>query len=143
MIIFVVNLMILLQNMEISLDHPKLSRETTVQGAITEVAAMVGENVKLRRGFALSTSSSSHGVISTYLHTCPKPGTEILTLSAFLPRWKYKCFIHVLLRLEIQKYNSMSNYRFLYFQSVISSYMSRTRYCIKHFCISNHSLTIC
>ncbi|KAH7660295.1 Translation elongation factor EFTs/EF1B protein [Dioscorea alata] len=74
------------ENMEISLDHPKLSRETIVQGAITEVAAMVGENVKLRRGFALSTSSSSHGVISTYLHTCPKPGlgriAGIVTLEA-------------------------------------------------------------
>ncbi|KAJ0989733.1 hypothetical protein J5N97_008089 [Dioscorea zingiberensis] len=72
------------ENMEISLDHPKLSGETTVQNAITEVAAMVGENVKLRRGFALSTSS--HGVVSTYLHTCPKPGlgriAGILTLEA-------------------------------------------------------------
>ena len=79
--------------MEISLDHPKLSRETTVHDAITEVAAMVGENIKLRRGFALSTSSSSHGVISTYLHTCPKPGTEVLMLFIFLSIWKYKCFV--------------------------------------------------
>ncbi|KAM0939568.1 putative translation elongation factor EFTs/EF1B, UBA-like superfamily [Dioscorea sansibarensis] len=72
------------ENMEIILDHPKLSGETTVQSAITEVAAMVGENVKLRRGFALSTSS--HGVVSTYLHTCPKPGlgriAGMLTLEA-------------------------------------------------------------
>lgn len=58
--------------MKISLDHPKLSGETTVQSAITEVAAMVGENVKIRRGFVLSTSS--HGVVSSYLHTCPQPG---------------------------------------------------------------------
>ncbi|PKA52805.1 Elongation factor Ts, mitochondrial [Apostasia shenzhenica] len=61
-----------LQNMKIDLRHPKLSGETTVQSAITEVAAMVGENVKLRRGFALSTLS--HGVVCSYLHTCLQPG---------------------------------------------------------------------
>ncbi|KAJ8486047.1 hypothetical protein OPV22_018532 [Ensete ventricosum] len=61
-----------LENMKINLDHPKLSGETTVQNAVTEVAAMVGENVKIRRGYALSTSS--HGVVLSYLHTCPQPG---------------------------------------------------------------------
>ncbi|KAF8648674.1 hypothetical protein HU200_064722 [Digitaria exilis] len=61
-----------LENMSINLDHPKLSGETTVQNAVTEVAAMVGENVKLRRGFMLSTTA--HGVVSSYLHTCPQPG---------------------------------------------------------------------
>nr|CAB3475330.1 unnamed protein product [Digitaria exilis] len=61
-----------LENMSINLDHPKLSGETTVQNAVTEVAAMVGENVKLRRGFMLSTTG--HGVVSSYLHTCPQPG---------------------------------------------------------------------
>lgn len=73
-----------LENMKINLNHPKLSGETTVQSAITEVAAMVGENVKFRRGFVLSTSS--HGVVSTYLHTCPQPGlcriAGIVTLEA-------------------------------------------------------------
>lgn len=64
-----------LQNMSINLDHPKLSGETTVQSAVTEVAAMVGENVKLRRGFMLSTTA--HGVVSSYLHTCPQPGDGI------------------------------------------------------------------
>ncbi|KAL6842484.1 hypothetical protein ACP4OV_027719 [Aristida adscensionis] len=61
-----------LENMPINLDHPKLSGETTVQSAVTEVAAMVGENVKFRRGFMLSTTA--HGVVSSYLHTCPQPG---------------------------------------------------------------------
>ncbi|XP_062191435.1 elongation factor Ts, mitochondrial [Phragmites australis] len=61
-----------LENMSINLDHPKLSGETTVQSAVTEVAAMVGENVKLRRGFMLSTTA--HGVVSSYMHTCPHPG---------------------------------------------------------------------
>ncbi|KAF3335504.1 elongation factor Ts [Carex littledalei] len=61
-----------LESTTINLEHPKLTGETTVQGAVTEVAAMVGENVKFRRGFILSTSS--HGVVSTYLHTCPQPG---------------------------------------------------------------------
>lgn len=62
----------LLENMSINLDHPMLSGETTVQNAVTEVAAMVGENVKLRRGFMLSTTA--HGVVSSYMHTCPQPG---------------------------------------------------------------------
>ncbi|VAI12194.1 unnamed protein product [Triticum turgidum subsp. durum] len=60
-----------LESMSINLDHPKLSGETTVRNAVTEVAAMVGENVKLRRGFMLSTTA--HGVVSSYLHTCPQP----------------------------------------------------------------------
>ncbi|CAI9088984.1 OLC1v1023461C4 [Oldenlandia corymbosa var. corymbosa] len=61
-----------LEEMTLNLDHPKLSGEKTVQNAITEVAAMMGENVKLRRGFAMS--SPSYGVLSTYLHTSPQPG---------------------------------------------------------------------
>ncbi|XXG84473.1 hypothetical protein AAC387_Pa10g1982 [Persea americana] len=74
----------ILEGMKVSLDHPKLRGETTVQSAIAEVAAMVGENVKLRRGFVLSTSS--HGVVSSYLHTSPQPGlgriAGILSLEA-------------------------------------------------------------
>ncbi|RCV26607.1 hypothetical protein SETIT_5G259400v2 [Setaria italica] len=61
-----------MENMSINLDHPKLNGETTVQSAVTEVDAMVGENVKLRRGFMLSTTG--HGVVSSYMHTCPPPG---------------------------------------------------------------------
>lgn len=60
------------QDMMLNLEHPKINGETTVQNAITEVAAMMGENVKLRRGFVMSTTSP--GVISTYLHTSPQPG---------------------------------------------------------------------
>ena len=56
--------------MTLNLEHPKITGETTVQNAITEVAAMMGENVRLRRGFVMS----SQGVISTYLHTSPQPG---------------------------------------------------------------------
>lgn len=33
---------------------------------------MMGENVKLRRGFAMS--APSYAVMSTYLHTSPQPG---------------------------------------------------------------------
>ncbi|XP_050205403.1 elongation factor Ts, mitochondrial [Mercurialis annua] len=61
-----------LEDLKFNLNHPKLSGETTVQNAITEVAAIMGENVKLRRGFVMSTSSP--GVLSTYLHTSPQPG---------------------------------------------------------------------
>uniref|UniRef100_A0A0D6R8N7 Elongation factor Ts, mitochondrial n=1 Tax=Araucaria cunninghamii TaxID=56994 RepID=A0A0D6R8N7_ARACU len=60
-----------LEEMKIILDHPKLSGETTVQNAIMEVAAMMGENMKLRRGFALSSTT---GVVLSYLHASPQPG---------------------------------------------------------------------
>ncbi|XP_071723800.1 elongation factor Ts, mitochondrial [Rutidosis leptorrhynchoides] len=60
------------ETLKINLEHPKISGETTVPSAITEVAAMMGENVKLRRGFLMS--SSPNGVVSSYLHTSPLPG---------------------------------------------------------------------
>lgn len=66
------------QELKINLDHPKMSGETTVQDAITEVAAMMGENVRLRRGFVMSTPN---GIVSTYLHRCPQPGTMVLKFS--------------------------------------------------------------
>ncbi|XP_027063474.2 elongation factor Ts, mitochondrial isoform X1 [Coffea arabica] len=62
----------LFEELKINFHHPKLSGERTVQNAITEVAAMMGENVKLRRGFAMS--APSYGILSTYLHTSPQPG---------------------------------------------------------------------
>lgn len=65
---------LLLQDLRMNFDHPKLTGEKTVQNAITEVAAMVGENVKLGGGFAIS--APSHGVVSTYLHTSPQPGNK-------------------------------------------------------------------
>lgn len=60
-----------LEDLKINFDHPKFSGETTVQNAIIEVAAMMGENVRLRRGFLMSTEN---GIVSTYLHSCPRPG---------------------------------------------------------------------
>ncbi|CAM8949711.1 unnamed protein product [Rhodiola kirilowii] len=62
----------LMEDLKVILDHPKISGERTVRSAITDVAAMMGENVKLRRGFAMSAPPS--GVLSTYLHTSPQPG---------------------------------------------------------------------
>lgn len=61
-----------LEKLKLSFDHPKLHGETTVQSAIADVAAMMGENVRLRRGFTIS--APSHSLISTYLHTSPQPG---------------------------------------------------------------------
>ncbi|KAE8665070.1 Elongation factor Ts [Hibiscus syriacus] len=73
-----------LEDLKLNLDHPKISGETTIQNAVTEVAAIIGENIKLRRGVVMSTSSS--GVISAYLHRCPQPGlgriAGILSLEA-------------------------------------------------------------
>ncbi|KAG6748812.1 hypothetical protein POTOM_048748 [Populus tomentosa] len=60
-----------LEELKLNLEHPKISGDTTVQNAITEVAAMMGENVRLRRGFVMSAPSP--GVLSTYLHTSPQP----------------------------------------------------------------------
>ncbi|KAL3830940.1 hypothetical protein ACJIZ3_019742 [Penstemon smallii] len=61
-----------LEDLKLSSDHPKLTGEKSVQIAITEVAAMMGENVKLGGGFVIS--APSHGVLATYLHTSPQPG---------------------------------------------------------------------
>ncbi|KAH7554344.1 hypothetical protein ACOSP7_028446 [Xanthoceras sorbifolium] len=61
-----------LQDSQLNLEHPKINGEMTVQNAITELAAIMGENVKLRRGFVMSASLP--GVISTYLHTSPQLG---------------------------------------------------------------------
>lgn len=61
-----------LEDLKLNMDHPKLSGERTAQTAVTELAAMMGENVKLGGGYTIS--SPLHGVISTYLHTSPQPG---------------------------------------------------------------------
>lgn len=61
-----------LEGMKLNLEHPKISGETTLQNAVTEVAAMMGENVRFRRGYLMSTAA--HGVVSTYLHSSPQPG---------------------------------------------------------------------
>ncbi|CAN8246507.1 unnamed protein product [Cochlearia groenlandica] len=60
------------EELKLNLDHPKVNGETTVSNAVTEVAAIMGENVKFRRGFLLSKTSA--GVLSTYLHSSPLPG---------------------------------------------------------------------
>lgn len=57
------------------LEHEKLSGEATVQEAVTEVAAIMGENVVLRRGFLVSPSPS--GIVSSYLHASAHPGPFI------------------------------------------------------------------
>ncbi|KAG2295441.1 hypothetical protein Bca52824_042110 [Brassica carinata] len=59
-------------DLKLNLDHPKVNGETTVSNAVTEVAAIMGENVKFRRGFLMSKPSA--GVLSAYLHTSPQPG---------------------------------------------------------------------
>lgn len=60
-----------LESVRIKLDHPKLNCEATVREAVQEAASIMGENLKLRRGFHISTSS---GVVSSYLHATPQPG---------------------------------------------------------------------
>ncbi|CAK8533834.1 unnamed protein product [Lathyrus sativus] len=60
------------QDIRLNLEHPKINGETTVQNAITDVAAMMGENVKLTRAYVMP--APSNGLVSTYLHTSPQPG---------------------------------------------------------------------
>ncbi|GAB2234137.1 hypothetical protein Droror1_Dr00003374 [Drosera rotundifolia] len=60
------------EDLQLKLDHPKLSGERTVQSAITELTVMMGENVKLRRCYALSKKLP--GILSTYLHSSPRQG---------------------------------------------------------------------
>lgn len=64
-----------LENVEalkMKLDHSKLQGDLPIGSAITEVAAVMGENIKLRR--ALTVCAPSKGIVSTYLHTSPAPG---------------------------------------------------------------------
>lgn len=42
-----------------------------MQEAVTEVAAIMGENVRLRRGFLVSSPT---GIVSSYLHASAHPG---------------------------------------------------------------------
>lgn len=71
-----------LEDLKLNLDHPKLSGEKGIQDAVTELAAIMGENIRFRRCFTMSKTSP--GVLSTYLHTSPQPGlgriAGILTL---------------------------------------------------------------
>jgi translation elongation factor EF-Ts len=60
-----------LQVVKIKMEHSRLNGEATVQEAVAEVAAIMGENVRLRRGF---TMSSSTGIVSSYLHASQHPG---------------------------------------------------------------------
>ncbi|CAA3027016.1 elongation factor Ts, mitochondrial [Olea europaea subsp. europaea] len=61
-----------LEDLMMNLDHPKLNGEKTVQNAITELVAMMGENVRLGGAFAMFVPS--YGVLSTYLHQSPQRG---------------------------------------------------------------------
>ncbi|KAI5060405.1 hypothetical protein GOP47_0024825 [Adiantum capillus-veneris] len=60
-----------LESVRIKLDHPKLTREGTVQEAIQEAASIIGENLKLRRAFHVCSNS---GLVSSYLHASLQPG---------------------------------------------------------------------
>ncbi|KAJ7516680.1 hypothetical protein O6H91_22G067000 [Diphasiastrum complanatum] len=60
-----------LEALRVDLEHPKLQGEVSVHDAVAEVAAITGENVKLRRAFCMSTAT---GLVSSYLHTSPFPG---------------------------------------------------------------------
>ncbi|KAH9539147.1 hypothetical protein CY35_15G043500 [Sphagnum magellanicum] len=60
----------LLEAVKIKMEHSRLNGEATVQEAVAEVAAIMGENVRLRRGF---TMSSSTGIVSSYLHASQHP----------------------------------------------------------------------
>ncbi|KAG0587172.1 hypothetical protein KC19_2G145600 [Ceratodon purpureus] len=60
-----------LEAVKITMEHEKFSGEATVQEAVTQVAAIMGENVRLRRGFLVSSPT---GIVSSYLHASANPG---------------------------------------------------------------------
>lgn len=62
---------VLWQAIKITMEHEKFSGEATVQEAVTQVAAIMGENVRLRRGFLVSSPT---GIVSSYLHASAHPG---------------------------------------------------------------------
>ncbi|CAA2973908.1 elongation factor Ts, mitochondrial [Olea europaea subsp. europaea] len=66
-----------LKDLKMNLDHPKLNGEKTVQNAITELTAMMGENVRLGGAFAMCVPS--YGVLSTYLHQSPNQRNKMLS----------------------------------------------------------------
>jgi translation elongation factor Ts len=61
-----------LKEVKVQLSHAKLQGESTVQEAVAEVGSVMGENVRLRRGFKMSSSES--GVLCSYLHSESQPG---------------------------------------------------------------------
>ena len=65
------------------MEHEKFSGEATVQEAVKQVAAIMGENVRLRRGFLVSSQT---GIVSSYLHASAHPG-----LLALFQVEKYGC----------------------------------------------------
>ncbi|CAI6012829.1 unnamed protein product [Closterium sp. NIES-65] len=57
----------------VSFDHPKLTGSRQLAEAVAEVAALTGENVRLRRAFLLPEPRPS-GSVATYLHSSPGAG---------------------------------------------------------------------
>ncbi|GJP71218.1 hypothetical protein CLOP_g2064, partial [Closterium sp. NIES-67] len=62
-----------LEQATVSFDHPKLCGSRQLSEAVAEVAALTGENVKLRRAFLLPEPRPS-GSVSMYLHSSPGAG---------------------------------------------------------------------
>ncbi|EFJ37275.1 hypothetical protein SELMODRAFT_76038 [Selaginella moellendorffii] len=63
------------QLVNVKLDHASITRELRVRDAVSEVAAITGENVRLRRAFYIS---SQRGIVSSYLHMSPASGLSRL-----------------------------------------------------------------
>ncbi|XP_024535210.1 elongation factor Ts, mitochondrial [Selaginella moellendorffii] len=64
-----------LELVNVKLDHASITRELRVRDAVSEVAAITGENVRLRRAFYIS---SQRGIVSSYLHMSPASGLSRL-----------------------------------------------------------------
>ncbi|CAI5469795.1 unnamed protein product [Closterium sp. Yama58-4] len=62
-----------LEQATVSFDHPKLSGSRQLADAVAEVAALTGENVRLRRAFLLP-EPRPFGSVATYLHSSPGAG---------------------------------------------------------------------
>ncbi|GMG99242.1 hypothetical protein Nepgr_001082 [Nepenthes gracilis] len=82
-----------LEDLKLNLDHPKLSGEKTVKIAVTELAAIMGENVRLRRGVAMSKTSP--GILSTYLHSSLGRIAGILSLEVDDQHTSFDSLLHI------------------------------------------------
>ncbi|XP_056862116.1 elongation factor Ts, mitochondrial-like [Raphanus sativus] len=85
----------LFEELKLNLDHPKVNGETTVSNAVTEVAAIMCENVRFRRGFyhptsiwhRLSQETSKLVWLNKNLCLIPTGCKESLSKLVSLSRW--------------------------------------------------------
>ena len=62
-----------LEGLQVALDHPKMSGQSSVAEALAEACLLTGENVRVRRAFNMGGPGM---VVASYLHTSPEAGRD-------------------------------------------------------------------